>query len=72
MPYKKDRECCAVRGHLLEHRLRCEHGAVHFEHLFLKHKMAPPEVEQLSLHGTAHGAKVKLASNTCVTTVREF
>lgn len=53
--------------HSLEDRLRRQHCAVDLQDLLLLDEVLPPNLQDVVLQGTAHGAKVIQTTDTCTT-----
>lgn len=53
--------------HSLEDRLRCQHCAVNLQDLLFLDEVLPPNLQDVVLQGTAHGAKVIQTTDTCTT-----
>ena len=52
-----------LTGHLLEHRLRGQHGAVDLQDLLLLDEVLSPHLQDVVLQGTPHRAKVVQAAH---------
>lgn len=50
--------------HLLEDRLRSQHGAIDLQDLLLLDEVLPPHLQDVVLQGTANRAKVIQAAHT--------